>query len=51
MSIGQEVQVKKENNLVKSGWPGNEINCSQMLVHDEICTSVFSEMRKIRKIQ
>lgn len=46
--MGQEVQVKEENNLVGSGWPGNEISGSQMLVHDEINTSVFSDMRNTR---
>lgn len=46
--MGQEVQVKEERTLVRSGWPGNEASASQMLLHDEINTSVFSELRKTR---
>lgn len=45
----QKVQVKEESNLVSFDWPGNETSASQMLLHDEINTSVFSELRKTRK--
>lgn len=46
--MGQEVQVKEESNLVRSGWPGNETSASQMLLHDGINTDVFPELRETR---
>lgn len=46
---GQEVQVKEENNLVRTGWVGNKISSSQMLVHNEGVSSAFSEIKREEK--
>lgn len=47
--LGQEVQVREENNFTKYGWAGNVVHISIMKLHNEIFTNSFSEIKKIRQ--